>query len=109
MFKLAQTPSYTAAVEVIVAGETAKQTFDVEFKRLTKDDILALNNRIRAGEITDRDVCHEVVIGFSGVQGPDGEMEFSVGNLDKVLNIHPVEQAVITALFASLAGARQKN
>ncbi len=109
MFKLAQTPSYTAPVEVTLPGETAKQTFDVEFKRLTKTDIIALNERIRSGAATDRDICHDIVLGWAGVKGADGDMPFSVANLDSLLDIHPVEQCVIAAFFASLAGARIKN
>lgn len=109
MFKLATTPSYTAPVEVILAGETTKQTFDVVFKRLTKPEIDALKERIRIETITDREISHEVVLGWSGVKCADGDLEFSISNLNTLLDIHPVEAAVITAYFASINGARVKN
>ena len=109
MFTIAQTPSYKAAVSILMPGEKAPQTFDVELKRLTKPEILSLNERIRAGDITDRDVCHQVVLGWKGVQDEGGELEFTVGNLNSLLDIHPVEQSIINALFSSLAGVKQKN
>lgn len=109
MFKIATTPSYIAPVEVILTGETTKHTFDVEFKRLTKPEIDALKERIRVGSITDREISHEVVLGWSGVKCADGDLEFSVSNLDALLNIYPVEAAVMTAYFSSINGARVKN
>lgn len=109
MFKIAQTPSYFAPVEVNIPGVSGKQTFDVEFKRLTRPEIAALQERIAADATSSRDICHELVIGWKGVQGEAGELEFSVTNLDAVLDIHPVEQSVIAAFFASITGARLKN
>lgn len=101
MFKIAQTPSYTVPVEFALPGTPIKQTFDIEFKRLDKEGILDLYTRVRSGKLTDHDVCHEVVVGWAGVLGEEGDLEFSVENLDRVLNIHPVEQTIISAFFAS--------
>lgn len=109
MFKIAQTPSYFAPVEINIPGVSGKQTFDVEFKRLTRSEIAALQERIASDNTTSRGICHELVLGWRGVQGEDGELAFSVGNLDAVLDIHPVEQAVIAAFFLSITGARLKN
>lgn len=109
MFNLATTPSYTVPVEVILVGDTVKRTFDVEFKRLTKPEIDALKEKVRANTVTDRDICRELVLGWAGVKGADGDLEFSVANLDKLLDILPVEAAVLAAFFSSISGARVKN
>lgn len=109
MFKVAQTPSYFAPVEINIPGVSGKQTFDVEFKRLTRPEISALQDRISTDSATSRDICHELVLGWKGVQGEEGDLPFSVSNLDSVLDIHPVEQAVIAAFFSSITGARLKN
>ncbi len=109
MFKIAQTPSYFSPVEVLIPGAASKQTFDVEFKRLTRGEILELKERITLDSSTSRDICRELVLGWKGVQGEDGELPFSQTNLDAILDIHPVEQSVLSAFFASIAGARLKN
>jgi hypothetical protein len=109
MFKVTTSPSYIVPVEVTLPGDTNKQTFDIDFKRLTKTEIDDLKERIRTNKVSDREICHDLVLGWAGIKGSDGDLEFTVGNLDAVLNIHPVEAAVITAFFASINGARVKN
>lgn len=108
MLKIIQTPTYTLPVEVDILG-SGRSNFDVEFKRLSKSDIQATYERMRAGELDDRDLCHELVVGWGRVEGASGKLEFSAENLDKLLEIHPIGRSILDAFFTSLNGAIKKE
>lgn len=108
MFKLATKPSYIAPVEVTLPG-AAKQTFDVEFRRLTQSELDEFLQRVRDNQLTDAEVCREIVLGWRGVSDADGELAFSAGALDALLDIYPLARCIVEAFMTSLAGARAKN
>ena len=87
----------------------AKQTFEVEFRRLTQSELTEMGDKIEVGQISDADVCREVVIGWNGVQNDAGDIVFSPSALDDVLDIFPLASNISAVFFASLSGARRKN
>lgn len=112
-FVLSQSESYTWPVVVefpISGGRFDKQTFDVEFKRLPQSRIREIWDAISAGELTDDDLCNEVVTGWAGVQdAKGGEVPFSEKAKADLLNISLVASSIVTAWLDSLAKAKRKN
>jgi hypothetical protein len=112
-FVLSQSESYTWPVAVefpIDGGRFDKQTFDVQFKRLPQVRIREIWDAIQAGEMTDDDLCNEVVIGWSGVQDAKGEdVPFSEKAKADLLNVPLVASSIVTAWLDSLAKAKRKN
>lgn len=109
MFQIAQTESYFAPVTVELPGVKSKQVFDVEFVRLTQDEIASLYEKSRELTIDDKDFCRRVVVGWNGVSDQHGAVEFSATALDALLQIYPVAASIVQAYNASLLGARAKN
>lgn len=112
-FVLSQSESYTWPVVVefpISGGRFDKQTFDVEFKRLAQSRIREIWDAIQTGEMTDDDLCNEVVVGWAGVQDAKGdEVPFSEKAKADLLNISLVASSIVTAWLDSLAKAKRKN
>ena len=112
-FVLSQSESYVWPVAVefpVNGGRFDKQTFDVEFKRLPQSRIREVWDAIQAGEMTDNDLCDEVITGWSGVQdAKGGEVPFSEKAKADLLNVPLVASSVVTAWLDSLAKAKRKN
>lgn len=112
-FVLSQSESYTWPVVVefpISGGRFDKQTFDVEFKRLAQARIREIWDAIQTGEMTDDDLCNEVVVGWAGVQdGKGNEVPFSEKAKADLLNISLVSSSIVAAWLDSLAKAKRKN
>ena len=112
MFSLSQSNSYTWPVTVefpVDGGKTEKQSFDVEFKRLTQSKIKELRDLAFAGKVDDVQTCREVVVGWRGVKDGDNELPFSPSNLNLLLEVALVPGAVVRAYFDSMEGAKRKN
>lgn len=113
MFVIKQSQSYFWPVEVmfpVSGGKHDKQTFDVEFKRISQSRIKEIGKQIDAGEIADADLCKEIVTGWKGVTDEKSEeMPFSSGALEGLLDIPLVGAAIVTAWFESLSTAKRKN
>lgn len=112
MFKIAVTETYLAPVEVQLPGSKSKQTFEVEFLRLSQDELNALVARAKGGEVDDRQFAREVVVGWNAkhVQDADGgSVEFSAQALENLMGIYPVPSAIVDAFYNSISGARLKN
>ena len=63
-----------------------------------------------SGEMTDNDLCDEVITGWSGVQdAKGGEVPFSEKAKADLLNVPLVASSVVTAWLDSLAKAKRKN
>ncbi len=110
MFKIKQSDSYTWPVkfEVPVDGGGFKaETFDGEFLRITQSRFKAMMESLTP----DREICREILIGWKGVIGEDGqEMPFSESARDKLLDIPLVAGAVVTAFLDAYTGrAKVKN
>jgi hypothetical protein len=113
MFVISQKTSYTWPVTVefpIDGGKTERQTFDAEFRRVPQSRMAELRKMIEAGEITDLDICAEVLAGWSGITDDRGEaVPYSEGARDTLLDVPLVAAAVVMAWMASLTGAKRKN
>ncbi len=115
MFILKQKPTYLWPVSIKLpkdGGAYEKHTFDIEFKKLTQERLKEINQAIQSenSEMTDAVLSHEIIVGWKGIAGDDGnELPFSQGNLDALLNIPTVASAIIEAFFQSIAGAKRKN
>jgi hypothetical protein len=108
-FTISQSDTYTQAVSVLIPGAKTKNVFDVEFKRLSQSEIDSMLSRIREGELSDAEFCHEVMVGWKGVADESGELVFSVSNLNALLDVFPVARAIVETYFGGITGAKQKN
>lgn len=112
-FVLSQSESYTWPVAVefpISGGRFDKQTFDAEFRRLPQARIREIWDAIQAGEMTDDDLCNEVVIGWAGIQDAKGnDVPYSEKAKTDILNVPLVASSIVTAWLDSLAKAKRKN
>ena len=113
MFVISQSGSYKWPVSVefpVDGGKSEKQTFDVEFKRLSQTRIEEIRKQVDEGGITDREFSREVMVGWSGVVDGSGDtVPFSEAGRDNLLDIPLVSAAVVVAFMNSLAGVRRKN
>lgn len=109
MFKMTQSSTYTWPVTVLMpadGGKFEKSTFDVEFRRLTLDEIKELESQDETGLAQ----CKAIVAGWKGVVDDSGDaVPFSDGALDTLLGWAPVRAAILTAFRDSITGARAKN
>lgn len=112
MFVLSQSTSYTWPVTVefpVSGGKYEKATFDAEFKRVTQSKIRELTEAAGAGKLTDPDFAREILVGWSGITNPDGEVPFSAQALNSLLEMPLVASSIVRAFFESISGARLKN
>lgn len=113
---------WPVAVDVPEDGRHKTMRFDGEFKRLPQDRInelyAAMQARLvamQAGESTadlidDREIADEVLMGWAGIIGGDGEeVPYSEAVKAKLLNVPKVAASIVTAWGESLQGAKRKN
>lgn len=112
MFKLAQAPAFWAKVEAMYPTEDrGMQTisFDVRFRRLSTDELQALQERIREEQLDDRTVARELVVGWRGIEGLEGgEAPFTPEGYEKLLNLG-LGSAICLTYFQFVPRARAKN
>ena len=123
-FVLKQSDTYNWPVPFEVptdGGRFLKQSFDAEFKRPTQTRIVEIQElvmaRLRAiqndqdteGMITDQQIAGEVLVGWAGIEGEDGEVPFSEKAKAQVLDVPSVAASIVEAFFDSLKGAKRKN
>lgn len=112
-FRLALKPTYEVEVKIEFAaegGRTERHSFMARFHRLKQTELESLQERARAGEITDRELLHEVLVALPGVQDADGrQIGDAWEDLLPALDVHPMQPTLVRAWYASLRGAREKN
>jgi hypothetical protein len=108
MFKLSLKPTFTAPVSGTLPGGF-KFSFDIEFDRLTQDEIAELAKGNDRAELVFSDICKRIVVGWKNVQDENGDIEFSSSALDQVLAIYPMSKIIFDTWQASLGDARTKN
>lgn len=112
MFKLSQSEAYfwPVVVEFPVDGRTDKQDFSGKFKRLKQSRLKEIADQIQAGKITDSELVREILVGWKDIKGEDGQdLPFTSDALDRLLDVPLVSQAIVTAFFNSVTGAKIKN
>ena len=69
-----------------------------------------MGEQMENGEITDAQVCNEILVGWSGIVDDDNkEIKFSKGALQQLIDVPMVATGIATAYFNSLAGIKRKN
>lgn len=112
MFKLDQSNSFQWPVEVVFAtdgGKFNKETFDVQFKRVSESRLKEIAMAVARDEMGDKDVCADVVIGWGGITDNGDAVPFSPANLQRVLDVPGVAQAIARAFVSAHRGASAKN
>lgn len=113
MFKLSQSQSYSWPIEIqfpVDGGRHEKQNFDGVFKRVSQSRIKEIGKQIEASEISDMDLCKEVLVGWKGITDDNGdEVPFSESARDKLMDVPLVCAAIVNAFFGSLSAAKSKN
>ncbi|MDX2074704.1 MAG: hypothetical protein SFX19_10150 [Alphaproteobacteria bacterium] len=113
MFVLGPKDSYTWPVTVEVAtdgGKIEKQEFNARIKRLGQARIEELEAKIKDGEIKDKDLAAEILLGWDGVFDANSkEVPFNDSTKEALLDQALVASAVVTAFFESLTGGKRKN
>lgn len=113
MFVLSQSDSYSWPVEVYLPtddGKRVKQTFDACFKRLSQSRIKEIFDKVKTEEISDLELCKEILVGWKGVEDGNGEeLPFTEGAREKLLDVQIVAASVLEAFFDSLSKAKRKN
>lgn len=113
MFVLSQSESYSWPVAVefpVDGGRFDKQTFDAQFKRLPQDRIRQIWEQIQANEIDDDGLCHEILVGWTGIQDAKGaEVPYSEKARGVLLRVPLVAAAIVSAWLDSLSKAKRKN
>lgn len=113
MFKIGNRDDYEWPVTVRPpksGGDFEAHDFTVRFKRISEPGVKDLSRRSLSGELDDTAFCREVVTGFGGVQGADGNaLPFSEENLAALLAEQGVPRAIVGAFFDSIRGGKEKN
>lgn len=108
MFSLkAITPTYFAPAQIQTLderGELQTHKFDVQFKRVTMDEVEAIHQQVDAGELSHDDLFQRVLVGWRGVSdAQDQPLPFNADSLADVLKVKGMRQAISRAFFDSLA------
>lgn len=111
--KIKQSSTFFWPVTVMIpvdGGRFDKQTFDVEFARLSVTDAEQLVTSIAAGERTEFEGYRDMIKGWRGVVDDGEEVPFSDTTLKQLLEIPTVGPAVLAAYKeATSEVARRKN
>jgi hypothetical protein len=112
MFKIALSPTFWQTVKFDVQGEEGGRVtgaFDLQFKRLTMEEVKALMDRIAEDKADDETFLREVVVGWRGVAGPDGdELTFSGDAFHQLCNMG-MTTPILAAFYQALPKAKAKN
>jgi hypothetical protein len=113
-FKIAVSPTYTVPVKVDIPaddGKTQRRVFTARFKRLEQEELEELTERMNKGELTDKQIIDEVLVGWGDdVMSEDGEkLEFNASNLNSLLRVFPTKPTIVRTFFDSIKQATRKN
>ena len=105
------TYSWPCSIELPVDnGKYEKHSFKCVFKRLKQSRIKELLDLVGKGEVTDQEVCTEVLAGWSGIEDKDGkEVRFTKAALKQLIEVPLIATEIGTAYFKSITGAKRKN
>ena len=109
MFKIVPNPLFKAVVALTVPGEEMPGTIEVEFRHKGRKE---LNEwRASAKDKTDTELLAEVITGWSGVEGGDGnQVTYSVDGLYALLNNYSTAATELyEGYWKALNASRIKN
>lgn len=91
-------------------GKHVKHSFEVEFKRLSTDQIEDLQQRARTERLRDDQVAAELVVGWRGVVDRDGNaIPYTGPHVKRALNVSGLGTAIVAAYFRAQTEAPAKN
>lgn len=111
-FVVVKTDKYfwPVTIETPVDGRTDKETFDGQFVRVSQSRIEEIFEQSTNGELKDRDIAAEILVGWKGITDDKREeVPFSITQRDELLDLQGFATAVVKAWFESLQGAKRKN
>lgn len=112
MFNLKQSETFLWPVTVQVpvdGGKYAKQTFEIEFRRLSQSRMSELTAAIATDQMGDAELAREMVAGWKGIADDDDEVPFSPSALAQLLDMQGVARAIAIAYRDALNGMLRKN
>tara|TARA_R100001443_G_scaffold33437_3_gene47358 strand:- start:244 stop:585 length:342 start_codon:yes stop_codon:yes gene_type:complete len=110
VLKQSDTYKWPVSVDIPMDGRHKRCTFDGVFKRLSMTRVDELGNQIQKGKITSKKMAHEVLVGWEGIDDDEGNpLEFSVSNLNKLVDVPMVANAISKSFFDSISGVKVKN
>ena len=116
MLKLAAKNSYKRAVKVDVPldmGKIERQSFTVEFKRLSASETRDLVEEFSADKgVSDEDLMRRYLIGWEGVTDDNGDaVEYTNAALDLLMDVVYIRKALVNAFVEDVFGkeAIRKN
>lgn len=105
--------SYTWPVKLKIAedGRYETHTFRGVFKKFSQNDFDSIVEGINNGNLKDRDVTDQVLIGWSGIEDDEGRvLEFNnPDDREDVLNVPGFCAAIVGVFFETGTGGRVKN
>lgn len=108
MFQLEPNPTFTAPVSIpLPGGETA--TVDFTFAHMGRKALQRFLDRVK--DLPDAEAVGDIVDGWSGVSGADGEpLPYTEEALAAMLdNYHGAALAILQVYIRELTGQRVKN
>tara|TARA_R100000781_G_scaffold114551_1_gene85642 strand:- start:1280 stop:1624 length:345 start_codon:yes stop_codon:yes gene_type:complete len=105
------TYSWPCSIELpIDDGKYQKHSFKCVFKRLKQSRIKELLDLVAKGDVSDQEVCNEVLAGWSGIEDKDGnEVRFNKTTFKQLIEVPLIATEIGTAYFKSITGAKTKN
>jgi hypothetical protein len=109
MFRLIPSPTFTVRVPLSVPGVEKPLEVPIEFRYRTPDALVAFMARMPGR--SDVDNLHDVIVGWSGVAGADGEpIAYSHSNLATLLaHYKPAAKEIFAVYTRELSEAKAKN
>lgn len=108
MFKLATKPTYKRIISVNVPldmGKSEKQTFNMEFRRLSVTETKELVEEAQSAGVSDEDMIKRYAVGWDGIKDEDGnDLDFTAKNLEELMDIPYVRKAIMQAFVEDVFG-----
>ncbi len=113
MFKLDLSPGFQWPVTFKLLSEQGvaeAREFKAIFHRLPKNRIAELVADAQTGAVNDRQLAEQVLRGWLDVfDADDLPLAFNAENMGRLLDVYPVERAVVEAWFDSVRQGEEKN
>jgi hypothetical protein len=109
-FKRTDTIAATVNVELPTDDprKPNKGSFVCRYKNLTREQMTALQEDLKAKDLTDEQFLDAYLVSVSGIGGADGELK--PDEQRKLIYAEPaLTLAVVSAFFPALMGAKAKN
>lgn len=108
-FKLTPNPTFKVKVNLTVPGQEALGQIEVEFRHKRPEEFASWLDSTKGKRL--KEVLSEVVVGWNGVTGDDGNLvEFTQERLIELLgNYQTAASEIFDAYVAQLVESRVKN